>query len=701
MNSVKAKVLISLLSVVIISFAAIIGVILTNTVSTTTAQAEELALSKSIQFGEAIKNEIEVVNISVRSLARSIEGGISTSTLTPALINESLISVINDTETILGIWTIIDPNVVKDQTLARSHQGASDTDGSFIPYWYRDGGSIALDSLVDYNTDGLGDWNLISRKTKTETIMDPFYYNVGGTDVLMTTISVPLIVDGKDIGAVGADISLTSLQEITSGVKLYESGYGVLISNSGQFVAHPNADIITQNVSDFVTIEGVVNNIQNGETFAYAQESKVTGKTSIYTHTPVSIGRSTTPWSFVTVALEDEVMASVRSITTLSIISSLVGVVVVAVIILIIINSLIGPIARVSHIVEDFSNYDFTYKLSDADEKVASRNDEIGIMFTAVKKMNKNIVQLISQLNDSSNSVAASSEELLATSDMALSAALEASRAVEDIAHGATDQAKDTESGVLAIEALSTLIEDEHKLIEQFNGLTANVDALKSEGLEILDDLVHRTEATSNSTANVRTAIVNTKESAIQIENASQMIRNIADQTNLLALNAAIEAARAGEAGRGFAVVADEIRKLAEESNKFTEEISKIIIGLTEQTNNAVSTMDEVNQIVSEQSESVGKTNDKFSGIASAIGNMKNSLVEINQAGDTMREKKNDLMTIMQNLAAISEQNAASTEEVTASVEQQTSSMDEVNSSSRSLSTLAEDMQQNVSRFKF
>jgi len=339
---------------------------------------------------------------------------------------------------------------------------------------------------------------------------------------------------------------------------------------------------------------------------------------------------------------------------------------------------------------------DFT---KDIPKDLLGKKDEFGEISKAVSTMQNAIKDVLRNVIEASEQLAASSEELTATSEQSALAADEVAKVIEDIAHGASDQAKETEQGVLAISVLGDLVVENTKNIEGLNRTTGKVIELKDEGLHILEELVEKTTINRESSKEVQRIIIDTNESAGQIARASEMIQSIADQTNLLALNAAIEAARAGDAGRGFAVVADEIRQLAEQSAQFTGEISTIITDLTGKTTRAVATMDELEKIVSSQSESVRLTNHKFDGIAEAIEEAKRVTGIISGSSDEMAKRKEDIVSIMEHLSAISQENAAGTQQAAASVEEQTASTQEIAHSSEDLAKIAEELNDRINQF--
>lgn len=339
---------------------------------------------------------------------------------------------------------------------------------------------------------------------------------------------------------------------------------------------------------------------------------------------------------------------------------------------------------------------DFTHEVP---EDLVSKNDEFGEISESVHIMQNSVKDILRNVIGAAEQLAASAQQLTATSQESATAAEEVAKVIEEIAHGASDQSRETEQGVLDISVLGDLVMDNKSDIDNLTNITQDVDHLKEEGLEILKELVEKSNVNGQAAQEIQTIIINTNESAEKIATASEMINSIADQTNLLALNAAIEAARAGEAGRGFAVVADEIRKLAEQSNEFSNEISNIVTDLTNQTSTAVNTMEEVGEIVSSQNESVNMTNNKFDGIAQALEQMTKIINHINELSDEMANKKEAIMVTIEGLSAISQQNAAGTEEASASVEEQTSSTEEIAHSSEALAKIAVELNEQVSKF--
>ena len=360
-------------------------------------------------------------------------------------------------------------------------------------------------------------------------------------------------------------------------------------------------------------------------------------------------------------------------------------------------HQIIVVIKKLKEKLNAMSEGDFSVEIED---QLIQKNDELGQISHAILLMKNAISDMVNKIMDKSNQVAASSQELTATSDQAANASEEVSKAIEEIAKGASDQAKDTDHTAHNIESLGKLLEDNNHQMEELNLASEKIDTEKDQGFEILKELVEKTHGVHDSANHVYEIILENDASADKIESASAMIQSIADQTNLLALNAAIEAARAGEAGRGFAVVADEIRKLAEDSTRFTQDIKLVIDELKSKSKLAVSTMKDVKIFVNDQNESVKLTESKFDGISEASELVKAATEKLNDSAKLMNENKNSIVELVQNLAAISEENAAGTEEVSASMEEQASTIAQIASSGEDLSTIAEELRVLIDRFK-
>lgn len=128
-----------------------------------------------------------------------------------------------------------------------------------------------------------------------------------------------------------------------------------------------------------------------------------------------------------------------------------------------------------------------------------------------------------------------------------------------------------------AIKEVTNFFDSMDKEMSSTSTIAQDTVDIASKGKEEFGHIIDTITKISKISEDTGSTIEKLSQSSQQIGEFTEMIDGIASQTNLLALNAAIEAARAGQEGRGFAVVADEVGKLAESSQKATNEVNVTI----------------------------------------------------------------------------------------------------------------------------
>ncbi|MBS4743052.1 methyl-accepting chemotaxis protein [Bacillus safensis] len=483
-------------------------------------------------------------------------------------------------------------------------------------------------------------------------------------------------------GVIGLDMEIDSLLQKLKEIKIGQKGYAFMMEKDKTVLADP-----TQKSGSQVN-ENLASIIYKNKEGSGSYTLKGTDKKVAY------VTNELTGWKIGGTMLVSEVEEAAKPVFNTAIIVFSVTLIVAGTLIFFIVRSISKRLSNLARFSKKVSEGDLRDKLQ------IQSDDEIGQVGKGFNTMIDSLRSLIGAVQTSVENVASSSEELTASAGQTSKATEHITLAIEQFSSGNESQNDKVELSSVELEEMNRGLQHMNESAESITASSIKSTDIAGEGGQLVEKTASQMNVIDQSVKKAENVISALESKSKDITQILGVINGIADQTNLLALNAAIEAARAGESGRGFSVVAEEVRKLAVQSANSAKEIENLIKEIVQDIDVSQEVFTAVNREVQSGLSFTEQTKVSFHNIFDMTKEISNQLQAMNQTVVQLSKGSAHVSEAVREIADVSRESSANIQDIAASAEEQLASMEEISSSSATLSSMAEELRDLISKFK-